>query len=116
MVLGRCFAKATSPENALLRYEQARKQRANAVQIHSRERANALQSSNLKEISAQDEAPTTLVCSGTIQPPCRSESAEPEAFSGKYVAHKHRRWRDLWKRHIGYDCFTERPNGSTRST
>jgi salicylate hydroxylase len=50
MVLGRCFAKATSPENALLRYEQARKQRANAVQIHSRERANALQSSNLEDL------------------------------------------------------------------
>jgi salicylate hydroxylase len=46
MVLGRCFAKATSPEDALLRYEQARKQRANGVQIHSRERANALQSLN----------------------------------------------------------------------
>jgi salicylate hydroxylase len=48
MVLGRCFAEAISPEDALLRYERARKHRANAVQIHSRERANALQSSNLE--------------------------------------------------------------------
>jgi salicylate hydroxylase len=50
MVLGRCFARATSPEDALLRYERARKHRANAVQIHSRERANALQSSNLEHL------------------------------------------------------------------
>ena len=50
MVLGRCFAQATSPEDALLRYERARKHRANTVQIHSRERANALQSSNLDHL------------------------------------------------------------------
>jgi hypothetical protein len=30
------------------------------------------------------------------------------------VVHKHRRRRDLRKRHIGYDCFTERSNDSTR--
>jgi 2-polyprenyl-6-methoxyphenol hydroxylase-like FAD-dependent oxidoreductase len=38
MVLGRCFAQTTSPYNALLRYERARKHRANTVQIQSRER------------------------------------------------------------------------------
>jgi hypothetical protein len=30
------------------------------------------------------------------------------------VVHKHRRRRDLRKRHIGYDCYTERSNDSTR--
>jgi len=50
MVLGRCFAQATSPEDALLRYERARKHRANTVQIQSRERADALQSSNLQHL------------------------------------------------------------------
>jgi len=30
MVRGRCFAQAPSPEDALLRYERARKHRANA--------------------------------------------------------------------------------------
>ena len=48
--IGRCFAQATSFEDALLRYERARKHRANAVQIQSRERANALQSSNLEHL------------------------------------------------------------------
>jgi 2-polyprenyl-6-methoxyphenol hydroxylase-like FAD-dependent oxidoreductase len=47
-VLGRCFAKAHTPEEALLLYEAARKQRANAAQIHSRERVNAMQGSNLE--------------------------------------------------------------------
>ncbi len=50
MVLGRCFAQASSTEEALLRYERARKSRANAVQIHSRERANALQNPNLENL------------------------------------------------------------------
>ena len=45
-VLGRCFATASAPEEALLRYERARKHRANAVQIHSRERGMALQGSD----------------------------------------------------------------------
>jgi salicylate hydroxylase len=52
ILLGRCFAHATSPEDALLRYELARKHGANAVQNHSRERANALQSSNLEQLGA----------------------------------------------------------------
>ena len=43
MVLGRCFAKAAAPEEALRLYEGARKQRANAAQIRTRERARALQ-------------------------------------------------------------------------
>jgi salicylate hydroxylase len=47
-VLGRCFAKARSPEEALFLYEAARKQRANAAQIHSRERVNAMQGSVLE--------------------------------------------------------------------
>lgn len=47
-VLGRCFAKARTPEEALFRYEAARKQRANAAQIHSRERVNAMQGSDLE--------------------------------------------------------------------
>ena len=45
MVLGRCFADACAPEDALAMYEEARKQRANAVQLQSREQANALQCS-----------------------------------------------------------------------
>ena len=45
-VLGRCFAKAGTPEEALLLYERARKQRATAVQILSRERGRALQGSD----------------------------------------------------------------------
>jgi salicylate hydroxylase len=48
MVLGRCFAKAGTPEEALQLYEAARKQRANAAQIHSRERVNAMQGSDLE--------------------------------------------------------------------
>jgi salicylate hydroxylase len=47
-VLGRCFAKACTPEEALGLYEEARKQRANAAQIHSRERVNAMQGSDLE--------------------------------------------------------------------
>ena len=42
MVLGRCFAMAAVPE-ALWLYETARKQRANAAQIRTRDRARALQ-------------------------------------------------------------------------
>jgi salicylate hydroxylase len=43
MVLGRCFAKACAPEDALRLYEATRKQRANAAQIRTRDRARALQ-------------------------------------------------------------------------
>jgi 2-polyprenyl-6-methoxyphenol hydroxylase-like FAD-dependent oxidoreductase len=43
MVLGRCFAKASTPQEALRLYEAARKQRANAAQTRTRERARALQ-------------------------------------------------------------------------
>jgi len=43
MVLGRCFAAAATPQDALLRYEHARKERANAVNVLSRERARAMQ-------------------------------------------------------------------------
>ncbi len=45
-VLGRCFAMAGDPEEALVLYERARKDRANATQIHSRERGRALQGSD----------------------------------------------------------------------
>jgi salicylate hydroxylase len=45
MVLGRCFADACAPEDALATYEGARKQRANGVQLQSREQASALQGS-----------------------------------------------------------------------
>jgi salicylate hydroxylase len=48
-VLGRCFAKARAPEEALRLYEVARKQRANAAQIFSRERGRALQGSDLDQ-------------------------------------------------------------------
>jgi salicylate hydroxylase len=41
-VLGRSFAAAGTPEEALERYEAARKRRANGVQLMSRERAEAL--------------------------------------------------------------------------
>jgi salicylate hydroxylase len=47
-VLGRCFAKASTPEQALRTYEAARKERANAAQIHSRERIKAMQGSGLE--------------------------------------------------------------------
>jgi len=56
LVLGRCFATAVSTEEALRRYEEARKHRANAVQIHSRERAKALQSSDLAHLGPGQSA------------------------------------------------------------
>jgi len=43
MVLGRCFAKAGATEEALRLYESARKPRANAAQIYSREQGSNLQ-------------------------------------------------------------------------
>lgn len=49
-VLGRCFAKALTVEEALQRYEAARKHRANSVQLQSRERANALQASGPEQL------------------------------------------------------------------
>ena len=39
-----------SAEEALLRYERARKHRANTVQLQSRDRANALQSSDQEHL------------------------------------------------------------------
>jgi salicylate hydroxylase len=51
MVLGRCFAKACTPEEALALYERARRQRANAVQLESREQASALQGSHLENFN-----------------------------------------------------------------
>jgi salicylate hydroxylase len=47
MVLGRCFAKACSPELALELFENARKKRANAAQLQSRDRARVLQSADV---------------------------------------------------------------------
>jgi salicylate hydroxylase len=47
MVLGRCLAKARSPEQALELYENARKKRANAAQLQSRDRAKVLQSADV---------------------------------------------------------------------
>jgi salicylate hydroxylase len=49
MVLGRCFAKADTPEEALLLYEGARKQRANGVQLASREEAKLQQGAPQRE-------------------------------------------------------------------
>jgi len=43
MVLGRCFAKAGTAEEALTLYETARKPRANAAQLYSREQGANLQ-------------------------------------------------------------------------
>jgi len=43
LVLGRCFAKAATPPEALRLYECARKERANAAHIHARERGRAMQ-------------------------------------------------------------------------
>lgn len=43
MVLARCFAEADDVEEALRRYEAARKERANGVQLASREQADDLQ-------------------------------------------------------------------------
>jgi 2-polyprenyl-6-methoxyphenol hydroxylase-like FAD-dependent oxidoreductase len=56
MVLGRYFAKAASADAALRRYERARKERANTAQIHSRERANALQSADLEHLGPGQSA------------------------------------------------------------
>lgn len=57
MVLGRCFAEASSPPDALRLYEDTRRHRANAVQLRSRERASALQASDPERVepgSAED--------------------------------------------------------------
>jgi salicylate hydroxylase len=58
MVLGRCFAKAGTSEDALVLYERARKQRANGVQLASREQAKFQQGSPGREsnpgISGED--------------------------------------------------------------
>ena len=57
MVLGRCFAAARSPQDALRLYEATRKQRANAIQFRSRERASALQTADPSQVepgSAED--------------------------------------------------------------
>lgn len=48
-VLGRCFAKARTPEEALRLYEMARKERANAAQLNSRERIDAMQGSGVEQ-------------------------------------------------------------------
>lgn len=56
LVLGRCFATARSVEEALQRYEAARKRRANAVQIHSRDRAKSLQSEDLAHLGPGQNA------------------------------------------------------------
>jgi len=57
MVLGRCFAAAHSPEEALRLYESTRKQRANSIQLYSRQRADALQADDPRHLepgSAED--------------------------------------------------------------
>jgi salicylate hydroxylase len=57
MVLGRCFAATNSPEQALQLYESTRKLRANAIQLHSRQRAKALQADDPQRLepgSAED--------------------------------------------------------------
>lgn len=57
MVLGRCFAQADLPQEALRLYEETRKPRANSIQIRSRERARALQAPNPERVapgSAED--------------------------------------------------------------
>jgi salicylate hydroxylase len=51
MVLGRCFAKAGTPEEALVLYECARKQRANGVQLASWEQAKLQQGSSLEDFT-----------------------------------------------------------------
>jgi hypothetical protein len=43
--------KASTAEEALALYERARRQRANAVQIESREQARALQGSDLEKLN-----------------------------------------------------------------
>jgi salicylate hydroxylase len=68
MVLGRCFAQAGSPKEALRLYEAARKQRATAAQIRTRERARALQGldsepnpgRDAEELGMFDYDPTTV--------------------------------------------------------
>ena len=47
MMLGRCFAKADTPAGALTLYERVRKERANGVQVASREQAKEQQGSAL---------------------------------------------------------------------
>lgn len=53
IVLGRCFAAAESPEEAMTRYEAARMERANGVQIASRGRAEELMAFELKGMTLQ---------------------------------------------------------------
>jgi salicylate hydroxylase len=79
MVLGRCFAEAGSPEDALVTYEMARKERANAVQLQSREQANALQGflgefnpgRHAEERGLFDYNPVTAPLRGATQPTAR---------------------------------------------
>lgn len=56
VVLGRCFAKARDPNRALKLYEAARKARANAAQLRSRERAKALQGGLIHNFDAESDA------------------------------------------------------------
>ena len=57
MVLGRCFAKAGTPKEALELYERARKQRANGVQLASREQVKLQQGSSLHDFTPGRLAP-----------------------------------------------------------
>jgi len=57
MVLGRCFAKAGTPEEALVLFECARKQRANGVQLASYEQVKLQQGSSLGDFTPGRRAP-----------------------------------------------------------
>jgi 2-polyprenyl-6-methoxyphenol hydroxylase-like FAD-dependent oxidoreductase len=83
MVLGRCFAQAASPEDALLRYERARKHRAIPCKSNP-ENARTRCKAPILSISARGEVLMTSACSDTIRRPCQSEQADPVAFPGKY--------------------------------
>ncbi len=54
LLLGRAFAVATTPQEALQRYEAARKPRGNGVQLMSREEGRALQDPTIARRTAVD--------------------------------------------------------------
>ena len=64
MILGRCFAQAHSAGGALKHYEDARKERANAAQLQSRQRGKALQGVLVESFDAKRDAEDVALFDG----------------------------------------------------
>jgi salicylate hydroxylase len=64
MILGRCFDKARSVGEALKLYEGTRKARANAAQLHSRQRGKALQGVLVESFDAKRDADDVALFDG----------------------------------------------------